>query len=158
MKMLENKKGFTLVELLITLVIAGLILTIVSGLFFNIFRSKTTIEEQQALPSTALTFYNQIEKKVKWADAVTGTGSSLVFEDEEGVHTIGISNGQLVMDGVALTPEGIRVTDFGVSNYSSDPDLPSLKFTLDLQSEEITTHHYETSFVLSLRKKDVALK
>lgn len=159
-KILIHGAGFTLVEILITLVIMSLILTIAGGIFFNMFRSKKTIEEQQNLPSTLLSFYNQIEKEVKWAEEVTSTGSQLTFIDEADLeHTFYLHNERIYdsATGAYLTPEGIKVTRFEVTRFA-DPNLPILKFELELQSEEISTHLFEGSFIISLRKKDVAIQ
>ena len=158
MKLASNSAGFTLIEIMLVMVILSLILTMAGGMFFDIFRTKKTVEEQQLLSSTVLSFYNQIEKKVKWAQAITSiSGSSFIFTDDTGNHhEIEFSDEKILDNGMALTPENVRVKSFNVEDLSPDPDLPSLKFTLDLQSKEIETHELESSFVLSVRRKDVA--
>jgi len=174
--MLYSKKGFTLIEIIISLGLAGVIFSVVTSLAADLYRSKRALEEGQILSSAHYFFYTQMENKIRWAKEISATGHSLTFkeegdtlaDDDDIVHTLTVNANHQLVDSydsseLFLTSEEIEVIDFEVENFSPTKDpldlryLPSLKFTLNLRSKQEQTYFSEKSFVLSLRRKNVDL-
>lgn len=92
-----NSRGFTLVELLVTLAISGIVMAVVVGIFFsgaNAFKSGAERNTDKMICDGA---YNFAKQQLIYASSVSilPNGSTT----PEGMHVLEIQDGKLFLDG-----------------------------------------------------------
>ncbi|MBI5194617.1 MAG: prepilin-type N-terminal cleavage/methylation domain-containing protein [Nitrospirae bacterium] len=146
----STETGFTLIEVIVSLVLAGIVgaiavmgvVSIVKGYVFTKINSKTAHKGQTAMV--------RIVKELNFISSVTtGTGTSITFQAYKngtaGSHSIswtGTANDPLILDGDILTD---RVSNFALSyrdTYNSAPQTiwtstrKVIEFTLTIQGAD----------------------
>ncbi|TDP96963.1 prepilin-type N-terminal cleavage/methylation domain-containing protein [Halanaerobium saccharolyticum] len=77
---LKNKDGFTLIELMIVIVIAGIIIIIASNLFISGYNFFSKNEEKQEIQNELRFITNYIDESIKYSNSVS-VGSSVPILD-----------------------------------------------------------------------------
>lgn len=147
MKLRKNKKGFTLVELLVVIAIIGILAVVaVPALFSNINKAKVASVESDysSVKSAALSFYadkntlptditddlkTYLESDIKDSD-IGGTYDLVKVSDDKKLA--------LLIDGATITKEQANklVSDIGKDKVYTDKDLSS-KLTSALDKGDI---------------------
>lgn len=170
-KILKQKKGFTLIEILVSLSILGIILLLLVSMMNNFFRSGSRVKNIEELQNLNNLIINDLLQEVRWSNepdgdliSTDGSGSILNIVRSNDAKNISyyVSGEKLVKEtggnGEILTTEGVKVNDFTVENFSETDDdkVKLLKITVGLESEstgvKIST---SKSIVVSLRKKSL---
>ncbi|MDP3989532.1 MAG: hypothetical protein Q8P93_04855 [bacterium] len=120
-----NKKGATVVELLVYITILSLILGVFFSLMVSVFSTFASVRATRAAITATQTGFERMVREVRGASAidtqesifdttigrlalVDATGSDIVFSVQDGVLYLSIDDGALVR----LTPEGIALEQF----------------------------------------------
>nr|UWI50018.1 prepilin-type N-terminal cleavage/methylation domain-containing protein [Clostridioides difficile] len=136
MKLRKNKKGFTLVELLVVIAIIGILAVVaVPALFSNINKAKVASVESDysSVKSAALSYYadeNVLPKTIN-GDLKTYLESDLGNSDFGGTYSLVNGTGSnnkklaLLIDGATITKEQANklVSDIGANKVYTDAGL-----------------------------------
>jgi prepilin-type N-terminal cleavage/methylation domain-containing protein len=102
-KTLKNNSGFTLVELIVTIAIAGILMTAIGSVFVFGSNMVNTTQSKFDEHSAALQLQNNIKTKVQYADSlkIYKSASDTVTAFANNTHNLYFSNG-LISDGASL--------------------------------------------------------
>jgi len=118
----KNTSGFTLIEILVTVGILGLMMTALVGIFLNSMRANARMELRQRVDESGNWAIEQINRKVRASVSVEdfvntcdgiGTNSLNLIDSEENVRALTCSSGQIFFGGEALTPSDLSVDCLG---------------------------------------------
>lgn len=93
-------KGFTLIELIIYIAIVSLVLVLTSNFAWDIIQG-----------STRVTCYREVQQNTRFA--MEKTTRALRAGSDPGIFNV--LDGVLYQDGVAITTDQVRVTNFGIT-------------------------------------------
>ena len=162
----NNKQGFTLIELMVSITIITILLMVVMAVLGSFLKSQQTVQTVEALQNSNFIIANDIIQEVRWSTEAIIENSNpdlhnLIITNKDGYEVIYFITDQKLykeVDGKQelLTPANVQVAKFLVKNDARSDEVPLLKFTITLeglrQGEPISA---QNSFWVSLRQKEV---
>lgn len=131
-------KGFTLMELMVTVGILGMIIVTIMGMFFRSFRGGTKADTIMTLDQNAQMSLSILERFVRNAQSVSvgggdcpATSDSLTVESWDGRSTVfSLENGQLASNGAVISGEAVVISDlvFECVRTQGIPDQVMVRF------------------------------
>lgn len=156
MKFYQRKKAFTLIELLLYVAIAGIVMTSVSTLLFQVMQSRAKAETISLVKDEADIVVNSITESVKMAKNIitpspgsNGTSFSLEMSDLTKNPTIyNLNNGKITLKegsstAIDLTSSKLEATALNFETINTTPAGVKLSFTLRHSNP---SNRYEFSF------------
>ena len=138
---MKTKKGFTLIELVLYVVIVSMMLGALLPFMFEIMSGSVQSSTEQDVVSTARLISERIKVEIRKAKSIQSlTAGSLTLQNISGPDTtIDLKNGNVRLDrgtgAVSLNPPSTVVTDLTFANYSSaDLKTKHVKFNLTVRS------------------------
>jgi len=131
--MAEDSGGFSLIELIVTVVILGLILSGVAVMFANILTTQSNVTTQSDAMIHGQSFASSIEKAMRDGSAFSATSGSLKVQFGSGTsatcETFNASTAKVRLVGGAVTftasgTNGIHYSFGAIGGNQSDP-IPS---------------------------------
>ncbi|MBP3038240.1 prepilin-type N-terminal cleavage/methylation domain-containing protein [Bacillaceae bacterium Marseille-Q3522] len=141
--MIKNKRGVTLLELLLALALSGIVTLIICGVFFqgirfsNIIREKTSLQQEANRVITELT---RLHQTTVTPYTVSCNASSCTVTSEDGKE-IAIDNRNYIYTLSIADREFLPVT--------IDPEKQDLTITVTITDKEDPSLQYEISTVLA---------
>lgn len=162
----QKPKGFTLVELLVFTVIAGIVMILLLSILISFLKTRNTAKKLSALEDVATYVFNELTQEIHWSDVVEipttdSTANELKLiqspgEPTEVATTFGVNgNGQLLKNTQPISLPEVSVNSFTVVNHAqSEDEIPLLEIFLELEYRDskprILSEH---KTAISLRKK-----
>lgn len=112
----RDTPGFTLIEMLVTVSILGLMMTALVGIFLNSMRANARMELRQRVDESGNWAIDQINRKVRASVSVEDfvnvcdgdwVPSLNLMDSEDNVQTLTCSSGQIFFGGEILTPSDL---------------------------------------------------
>lgn len=157
-----KNKGFTLMELMLTVGILGMITVTVTAMFFRAFRGSSKTDTVVTLDQNAQLSLSLMERFVRNGKGVTvnggecpASGDSLEIANWDGGETIfNLSNGQIASNGAVVNEEIVVVSNLNFSCVRIEGIPDQITITFDAQRSDAgggaeTTASYKS--VVSLR-------
>ncbi len=130
-----KKTGFTLIEILVTVGILGMIAVIGSGMFFSILRGSTKTKTLQLVKQNGDYAISVMERMIRNAKSVNGGGSSIAIVNPDGKTTtfnccgsgsnlmIASQSGTLSCEEARLTSSEVKVDICSFEVTSGEPGV-----------------------------------
>jgi len=162
-----NKKGFTLIEILVTMTIFSIIVTITGNFIITSFRSNRFISEQEQAVTNARRALDITKKEIRGANSSEQGDYPLrtIDNDDFSYYSDIDDDGEMeriryYLSGTNLIKE---LTEPGASkDYSSSPSVTIISQYMNNQEENIFTYydssHTETSLINEVRLVNISLK
>lgn len=135
-------------EVLLSLGMASVVFLIVSSLMVTFYTSDTRSKQLEMFERSKNDVTLLVSNSVRWATLVQIDGSNLIIDE----NIFSLKNGRLYKNEEAFTPEGIRITEFAVENFSGDLNFPSLQIQITQEDRNNSLRTDKFSFVTSVRK------
>lgn len=162
MKKQTGKRGMTLVELIVSIAIAGIIMTGISSLIMTLFVSNNRNKQLEAIEQNKYRLQTQISESVKWAKTINISPGMLTLTsvDNHGVPVTTIyklENKFIYKDGQPLTGSDVEITNFDITDNSANPAAGITGLTIDvkLRHKLLTSLTGRLKIVTSQRKMEI---
>ena len=139
---IKNNSGFTLIEMLVTVGILGLMMTALVGIFLNSMRANARMELRQRVDESGNWAIEQINRRVRASVSVkdfvdvcddVGMNSLNLIDSEGNVRALTCSSNQIFFDGEVLTPGDLNADcSLGFVKCSSDDQRRVVEVTFGL--------------------------
>ncbi len=130
-----NKKAFSLIELLISVAVLGVIITLIVGVFFANVRGQRRVNSQSYIKDSGDYALLILKKKIRNAKELETCNSSEVrILNTEGEETVFTCSGNILYyDGDTLIPSDLQLdSDDCFTCYTSEsPPVVEVSFTLE---------------------------
>lgn len=140
------KRGFTIVELLIYMVIVGTLLTVLGGILISTLDVQMESESVSTIEADGRFLLARISYDVHRSSSLTTPNLVLTIDGQTYTYAVANSILQLTTpSGTShLTSPGVRITDFSVTRLGNPAGVPTvqIKFTLTNGRE---TRNYQTT-------------
>ena len=154
----RSRRGFTLVELLISAGLAGFILTAVLTTFLFLGRSGANIQNYNDMEGQARRGLEQFAQDVRQASSITWNSSSSVTLVVDFTRQVGSATARTMLTGItsftykAYTISGTEITDFSTAAALTTAGKTTKQLQLSLEaSRTSSTVARATNLVLSAR-------
>lgn len=136
MQMNNQKKGFTLIEILVGLGVSAAVFVIATTLVVNIFTSSLKSRQVEVLAQVKNDLQAEFGNTVRWGDTISFNGGVLRVDSV----SYSLSDGVIYKDGSPLTPVEVEVVGFDVVKY--DPIGGS---AASLSGSGLTVQYFDNS-------------
>ena len=126
---MRMKKGLTLIELLVTLGVSGLVFVVVGSIIGILFTTSTRDKRLEVFEQVKNDVAAELSNTLRWGQVVDCSQMGRMSIDG-GVYEV--RDGRLVKGDEVLTPESVRVTNFSVVNRSRTATLASCEVVVEL--------------------------
>lgn len=134
---MKKNEGFTIIELIIAIGLAGLIFLASSSLMFAIFSSNTRVHQLDQLEQTKTDFNFEFSNAIRWSKQIeiTSDGTLLITDQNGLLQTYALKNGALTKNDSPLHTADVTITSFLVQDYSQNSTVSqkSILITIELQ-------------------------
>lgn len=152
---MSKVKGFTLIEVLVSMGILSLVIVAATGLFFFAIRGGKKTDIVTKIKQNGDYALNLMKTKIRNAKAVSCQGAKITVANPEGNQTIfDLTGGRLrsTTDGKSgfLTSEEFKTSGLSFSCSSETPTVVSLTFSLSKSGgvEETASQTFQTTVSL----------
>jgi prepilin-type N-terminal cleavage/methylation domain-containing protein len=130
----RRKKGFTVIELLIAMVITAMILIGAGSILTFLLKSNNRVTQTNSLDQSENDLQSELYSAVRWAKAVSNTSNSLTTTAlDDTVNVYALSSGKITKNGTPVTASDIVVSSFLVENLSQSPTYASVQMQIQLR-------------------------
>lgn len=107
---MQNKKGFTIIELMVAMSLFVIVVGISSGVFIRSLRTQRSLVSLMAANDNASQTLEQMTREIRTGTAFTASGSRLSFTNyTDATVSYDLVNGRLERNGKALTASNVLV-------------------------------------------------
>lgn len=146
--MKKTQKGFTLIELLVGVLISVMIFLTAGSMIALLFRTDMRTKNTENLEQTKNDIQGELSNKIRWAQDISFSPSSLTLDETE--YTL--TSGRLLKNGDPLTSSDVVIKSFNILNLSRSTDIYSLEITIEMENKHQTTAQDIMKLVVSQRK------
>jgi prepilin-type N-terminal cleavage/methylation domain-containing protein len=136
-----RNKGFTLIELMVSISILGILAVTATTIFFRTFRGSGKTETLVTVEQSGTYLLSIMERFIKGALQVTavgdgncpGSGESLSLVNADGGETVfALSEGSITSNSAKISPSEVTISDllFDCTRTSGAPDKIAVSFDL----------------------------
>lgn len=157
----QKKAGYTLVELLIYLGLFGILISVLTTIFFSTLELRAQSETISAVEQDGRYILQKLTQVIRDADAVISPLSNgestnqLIISRVGSIETYQLDDTDLVQSSdsgvVQLNSDSTTISDFSIQRLGAVSGLPTLKITLTISSTGrvagITQSHIFTTTV-----------
>lgn len=153
---MNNNKGFTLVELLVTLGLITIISIVSSDFLINLVSASVRIQNKATLEQNYSFISSKLVKMIEEADEVSIGNSGKITINLEGVsYPVELKDGQILINNIKLSSaENVSISSEEAFKYTrtSNPEqiMIKLKFDVDSGSRIGATQNFER--IVTVRK------
>lgn len=145
---MKNRKGLTLIEMMIAISLSSLIFLLVSSLMMMVINSNTRSKNREDFEQVKNDLQAEFTNRIRWGEVVQAAGNILTIDGV--IYTL--DTGKLMKDGEVISPKNVTITSFEVKNLSTDPQLASLELKIGLESATSTVQKDSMRLVVSQRQ------
>jgi hypothetical protein len=145
------RTGVTLIEMMIAISLSSFVFIIVSSLMMTLINNNTKSKRNEGFEQVKNDLQGEFTNRIRWGEVVEA-GTDILTTD--GInYTLG--DGKILKDGVAITPENIKITSFEIKNLSTTPEFVSIDIKVALQSHDSAIVNDNLHLVVSQRKTTI---
>lgn len=146
-----NKKGISLIELLLAIALSAIIFVIASSIMMGVARSNLNSRRQENFEQVKNDVQNELVNSIKWAKEVTWTTNQITIDGK----IIKLEGMKIFRDSDAITPDSVRITKMEIAELGPGDENVSLKVTIEMQNAQIAT--VKDSFVVVATKRSTEI-
>lgn len=157
-----KRRGFTLVETIISIALSSLIFVSASGVMAIMFSSNNRTRQVQTIEQTKNDLHLDISNAIRWADKVEILGNQLLVTQVDGAqnrYTYNSTDGNVMKDTQVLGQESVRVTSFEIFDRSYDVTAvkpKSLEIVIGLEHREFPVLKDSLRIIVSQRLAEIS--
>jgi len=150
-KKIVNKKGVTLIELLIAVSMASVVFMIVGSLLATFVTQNTRSYRQEMFEQVKNDLSMELANAIKWGQEVTISGNVILVDGVEYKQ----ETGRILKNGQSLMLDNVSIKRFEVINRSTNPEIVGADITIELEDKNYPIASDVMHLVVSQRLTEI---
>jgi hypothetical protein len=148
---MNNKKGITLIELLIGITLSAAIFVVATSLIASIFTTDTKGRNLQAIAQVKDNIQAELSESVRWGNVILVSPNELTVDSS----IYNLRQGRIYKDNNPLTPESVEIKSFTINDLSANSQYKSLQINVELAYKATVDQTDSFAVVVSQRRTQI---